>query len=258
MAASVTVLLLAGLIVGALLFPGGDAKTAAITHDSSSARATPQHFSAASAISARLSSLSSIVARARGPSILVRRSPSTRSHAMRLMPRRLGRAKLPLVLLVHRRRGAWLDVYLPTRPNLSRGWIRSRDVRLARDDFRVEIQLKRHRLVAWDGRRRIATEKIATGRSLTPTPTGTYFIADLIRPPDPNGFYGPYAFGLSAHSPILTSFEGGDGQVGIHGTNDPSVLGADVSHGCIRIRNTAITALAAVLPLGTPVRIRRT
>ena len=56
-----------------------------------------------------------------------------------------------------------------------------------------------------------------------------------------DGFYGPYALGLSAHSPVYTSFAGGDGQVGLHGTNQPSVLGTDVSHGCIRVANDVIT-----------------
>ncbi len=60
---------------------------------------------------------------------------------------------------------------------------------------------------------------------------------------------------LSAHSPVYTSFEGGDGQVGLHGTNQPSVLGTDVSHGCIRVANRVITRLARSVPLGTLVDI---
>jgi lipoprotein-anchoring transpeptidase ErfK/SrfK len=249
-------MLAVGLVAGALLFPGGKDEAAPITTTAVPA-AKPQTFSASAALSDKLSRYTSVVAHARHGSILVRRSPSLRSHAKRLVERRLGKAKLPLLFLVHKRHGKWLDVFLPSRPNLSRGWIRASDVRLVRDDFRVAIQLKRHRLIAWQGKHRVATERIATGKSLTPTPTGTYYLTDLIRPPDPNGFYGPYAFGLSAHSPILTSFAGGDGQVGIHGTNDPSVLGSDVSHGCIRLRNSAIRRLARLLPLGTPVRISR-
>ena len=42
----------------------------------------------------------------------------------------------------------------------------------------------------------------------------------------------------------------------MHGTNDPSGLGKDVSAGCIRVDNDAITRLAAMLLLGTPVEIR--
>jgi lipoprotein-anchoring transpeptidase ErfK/SrfK len=56
---------------------------------------------------------------------------------------------------------------------------------------------------------------------------------------------------------VYTTFEGGDGQIGIHGTNQPEVLGQDVSHGCIRVANAVITRLARQLPLGTPVTISR-
>ena len=97
----------------------------------------------------------------------------------------------------------------------------------------------------------------AVGHSLSPTPTGRYFVVDTIAPPDPHGFYGPYALGLSAYSTVYTTFAGGNGQVGIHGTNQPSKIGTDVSHGCIRLDNATITRLAKRLPLGTPVDIRR-
>jgi lipoprotein-anchoring transpeptidase ErfK/SrfK len=91
------------------------------------------------------------------------------------------------------------------------------------------------------------------GDRATPTPTGRFYIVELIRTDDPRGAYGPYAYGLSAHSPVLARFAGGDGRVGLHGTNQPGLLGRDVSHGCIRVRNGAISLLARHLPLGTPV-----
>jgi lipoprotein-anchoring transpeptidase ErfK/SrfK len=56
---------------------------------------------------------------------------------------------------------------------------------------------------------------------------------------------------------VLTSFAGGDGQVAIHGTNQPGLIGSEVSHGCVRVDNTTITKLARMIPLGTPVRIHR-
>jgi lipoprotein-anchoring transpeptidase ErfK/SrfK len=93
---------------------------------------------------------------------------------------------------------------------------------------------------------------------VTPTPTGRYYLTDLLAPRNPAGFYGPYAFGLSAHSPVYTAFAGGDGQVGIHGTDQPELLGRDVSHGCLRVANDVIRRLAKLVPLGTPVLISRT
>jgi lipoprotein-anchoring transpeptidase ErfK/SrfK len=85
-----------------------------------------------------------------------------------------------------------------------------------------------------------------------------FYIKELLQPPNPNGPYGPYAYGLSGFTTVkeLANFEGGEGTIGIHGTNDPSSIGTSVSHGCVRMRNEDITKLAKVLPLGTPVDIQ--
>jgi hypothetical protein len=55
-----------------------------------------------------------------------------------------------------------------------------------------------------------------------------YYIVELLRQTDVSG---PYVFGLSAFSNVLYSFGGGPGQIGLHGTDDPSALGKDVSNG---------------------------
>jgi lipoprotein-anchoring transpeptidase ErfK/SrfK len=60
---------------------------------------------------------------------------------------------------------------------------------------------------------------------------------------------------LSGFSNVIDEFRGGDGVIGIHGTNEPDAIGTDVSHGCIRMSNEAILELVPVLPLGTPVHI---
>ena len=95
----------------------------------------------------------------------------------------------------------------------------------------------------------------AVGSAENPTPTGSFFVVDKLDTANGGGAYGPYAFGLSAHSDTLTEFAGGDGQIGIHGTNDPSSLGQAVSHGCVRLPNDSVSLLATELPLGTPVVI---
>jgi lipoprotein-anchoring transpeptidase ErfK/SrfK len=161
------------------------------------------------------------------------------------------------VFLVKRRRGGRLRVYLPTRPNRSTGWVPARNLRLTSTPYRLQVQLRRHRLVLRRSGRVVLRAPIGVGRAVSPTPVGRYFVTDLLRPADPHGFYGPYALGLSAHSDVYTSFAGGDGQVGLHGTSDPAGLGHDVSHGCIRVRNAVITRLAHTLPLGVPVDISR-
>jgi lipoprotein-anchoring transpeptidase ErfK/SrfK len=161
----------------------------------------------------------------------------------------------PLVFLVEEEQGEWLKVLLPIRPNGSTGYIRTADVTLADNPYRVDIKLAEHRLTVTKGEEVIADEPIGVGTASTPTPGGTYYLKELLQPRDPTGPYGPFAYGLSGFSNELESFNGGEGVIGIHGTNEPELIGTDVSHGCIRMANEAITALAAELPLGTPVHI---
>ncbi len=197
----------------------------------------------------------SFVAQVRGPSIGVYRRPGAAPPRHVLANPNPDGA--PLVFLLKARRGDWLEVYLPTRPNLSRGWIRSADVTIVGDPYRVRVNLPWHRLAVWHGAGMILRVPIGVGRAVTPTPAGRYFITELLAQPDPYGEYGPYAFGLSAHSGVLHEFDGANGEIGIHGTDFPHGIGTDVSHGCIRLSNPDITRLAHLLPLGTPVTIVR-
>ena len=197
----------------------------------------------------------SVVARATGKVVRVYRSPGSRRPYLTLRsPTSEG---FPLVFLVQKRRSGWDKVYLPVRPNGSTGWIHNAAVTLALDPYHVVVSLTSHRVTVWKGAKVIMRQPAGVGRAVPPTPSGTYFIVELLKQPDPNGVYGPYAFGLSAFSNVLTSFGGGPGQIGLHGTDDPSRLSTDVSHGCIRISNGGITRLARLLPLGTPVLITR-
>ena len=163
--------------------------------------------------------------------------------------------QVPQVLLVAARSGSSVKVLLPIRPNGTTGWVRTQDVVLSENPYRIAVQLGAHRLTVYNGARAIVTDTVAVGEPSTPTPTGIYYLRVLLKAPDPTTVYGPYAYGLSGHSEALTTFDGGDAELGIHGNNDPSVLGKDISHGCIRMSNDKITYLASVLPLGTPVQI---
>lgn len=195
----------------------------------------------------------SIVAQARGPRVAIYRSPQAKRPVRWLAnPTSTG---VPLVFLVKARRAGWEQVLLPIRPNESTGWVRDQAVTLALDPFRVQVSLGKHRVTVWNGKRKIVDTPAGVGRSVVPTPRGTYFITMLLKQPNPYAAYGPYAFGLSAFSNVYFSFGGGPGAIGLHGTDDPSALGTDVSHGCIRIANDVITRLAGLLPLGTPVTI---
>lgn len=157
--------------------------------------------------------------------------------------------------LVERNEDKWLEVLLPIRPNGSTGWIRSDEVSLTATTLRVEIDIQGFEFAVYDGEEELRSGVIGTGESETPTPPGRYFFTELLQPPDPDGDYGAYAFGLSGFSETLESFAGGPGQLAVHGTNDESALGQEISHGCIRVANEDINWMAEELPIGTPVEI---
>jgi len=159
----------------------------------------------------------------------------------------------PLTFYVLAKKGDWLQVELPQRPNGSTGWVRADDVVTTELHYRVVVSTSKKRLWVYSGGRAVESHPVATGTGGTPTPHGDFYITELLRPT--NSGYGPYAFGLSAFSTVLDTFAGGPGQIGIHGTADASSIGRAASHGCIRLDNDAITRLAGLLPLGTPVSI---
>ncbi|MDQ6725907.1 MAG: L,D-transpeptidase [Actinomycetota bacterium] len=163
----------------------------------------------------------------------------------------------PLVFLIEQAQGDWLNVDLPVRPNGSTGWIKAADVNISHHDWKIIVELNAHRITVLKGANTVLSEPVAVGRSTAPTPGGKFYTKELLQPPNPNTVYGPYAYGLSGFSDAFTTFAGGEAVIGIHGNNDPSSLGKDVSAGCIRMSNTGITTLAKMLPLGVPVEIRK-
>lgn len=164
---------------------------------------------------------------------------------------------IPLTFLVIEEADEWVHVHLPVRPNGSTGWVRADDVTLATTDYRLEVRLTEHRLLLHRGDEVVLDAPVGLGREDVPTPGGVYYVKELLQPPEPGGPYGAYAYGLSGFSPVLDSFAGGDGVIGIHGTNDPDSVGVDSSHGCIRMYDEDVTRLVEEfgLPLGTPVEI---
>jgi lipoprotein-anchoring transpeptidase ErfK/SrfK len=162
----------------------------------------------------------------------------------------------PLVFLVAEQRDdGWLHVWLPERPNRGQGWIQTHQVQLVRNDWRVTVDISDHHMVVTKGSDTIYDETVATGQAAFPTPTGSFYVTAVLWTDNPGGAYGPAAIALSAFSDVLTEFGGGDGQVALHGTNQPNSIGRDASHGCVRLPNEVDAGLASQIPLGTPVEI---
>jgi lipoprotein-anchoring transpeptidase ErfK/SrfK len=161
----------------------------------------------------------------------------------------------PRALLVVADAGEWLEVALPVRPNGSTGWVRRADVAVRTIDESIVIDVAARTLTLFDGDAPVLTTPVAVGTADNPTPSGRFYVVDKLDTGDPGGPYGQFAFGLSGYSEVLTEFAGGDGQVGIHGTDDPSSIGQAVSHGCVRVPGDVAQRLAETVNLGTPVAI---
>ncbi|KQM39412.1 L,D-transpeptidase family protein [Microbacterium sp. Leaf203] len=189
-------------------------------------------------------------ATATGPTLEVFAEPGGNVTTTLTNPQESG---APLTLLVAATQGDWLRVHLAQRPNGSTGWVKADTVQQHRLEYSLEASTEANTLTLLKNGQVVKSFSAATGTGGTPTPHGAFFITELLEPT--NEGYGPFAFGLSAFSDVLSSFGGGPGQIGLHGTDDVESIGQSASHGCIRLSNADITELANLLPLGTPITI---
>jgi lipoprotein-anchoring transpeptidase ErfK/SrfK len=159
------------------------------------------------------------------------------------------------VFLVKHAVPGWLEVYLPVRPNDSTGWIRSSSVDLTTNPYRVVVNVAAHELTTLRSGRAIMHATVGVGKPATPTPHGFFYVIEELKMVPDTGPYGTYAFGLSAYSNVLTTFGTGDAQIALHGTDEPTSIGKNLSNGCVHLPDSVADWLAKRLPLGTPVQI---
>jgi lipoprotein-anchoring transpeptidase ErfK/SrfK len=159
-----------------------------------------------------------------------------------------------------RKKREWVKILVPERPNGSAGWVPRNKVVLGRTRYWVDVRTGSRRVTIYRAGKRVRRFRAVVGAPGTPTPHGLAAIYERNRQPNPGGFLGPWALPLTALSNVLRNFGGGPGRVGIHGRSGASLsdpLGSARSHGCIRIDNRHVSWMAAKVPPGTPVRLRR-
>jgi len=165
---------------------------------------------------------------------------------------------VPLAFLVKEHGPAgWLHVQVSRRPNERTAWIHSSDVSLRPIDNRIVVQRESHILTVYNCTTNevLFQAPVGTGVDRTPTPLGEFFIDIQVKIDNPNGAYGPFQLSVAAFSDVLQSFDGGVGQIAIHGTNHPNLIPGYISNGCVRMMNDDVTQVAALAPVGTPVSI---
>ena len=150
----------------------------------------------------------------------------------------------------------WLEVLLPGRPNSHTGWIEASAVSQTVTDWRIVVDL-----AARDGRASTTTGPLTrtfpavVGKPSTPTPTGSFFVEETV-PLRRDASGAPFALALSARSNALAEFDGGPGQIALHGiANIGGMPGTAVSHGCVRLETADIAWLGAHISSGVPVTI---
>ena len=149
----------------------------------------------------------------------------------------------------------WLQVMLPGRPNGLTGWITQQGTRALLTPWRIVLNLGARRVTVYRDGRRVRAFNAVVGKPSTPTPTGQFFVEEVVQMHhgEPGG---PFALALSARSDALQEFEGGPGQIAMHGRDNlGGTLGTAASHGCVRLGTTSIDWLAARIGDGTPVTI---
>jgi len=168
-----------------------------------------------------------------------------------------GRSVFPVIdTREHKGKATWLRVMLPGRPNGRTGWVAARDTVAESTGFHVVVELERRRaLVYWRGHR-VRTFSVIVGKASTPTPRGSFFVEEMV-PLDASEPGAPFALATSARSDVLERYEGGVGQIALHGTGNLSgTMGTAASHGCVRLGDTAIAWLAKTMSPGVPITIR--
>jgi len=151
---------------------------------------------------------------------------------------------------------SWVEVRIPMRPNGRTGWVRHSALGpLYRVRTVLIVDRQALRSTLYRRGRPVWSAPVGIGKPGTPTPAGRFWIREKFRTHASEGLYGPVAFGTSDYS-VLSDWPGG-GVIGIHGTNEPSLLPGRPSHGCIRLRNAAARRLWRLMPVGTPLLVGR-
>ncbi len=106
----------------------------------------------------------------------------------------------------------------------------------------ILLILNKRKLFLYENNRIVRSFSVAIGKAGTPTPTGTFTIINKIKNP---------------YNPVLGSrwMQFTPQMHGIHGTNQPWLIGQAVSNGCVRMYNQDAEFLFSRISTGTTLKI---
>lgn len=122
---------------------------------------------------------------------------------------------------------------------------------------RIVVSIPDRALAVVENGRVVLRFHVSVGAPESPSPAGEYRVINRVTnpvyyhpgeviPAGPDNPVGPRWIGLNIKG------------YGIHGTNEPRLIGRDVSHGCIRLRNRNVKKLFARVRVGDVVELHAT
>ncbi|HXT73419.1 MAG TPA: L,D-transpeptidase [Candidatus Angelobacter sp.] len=122
---------------------------------------------------------------------------------------------------------------------------------------RIVVSIPDRTLAVVENGRVVLKFRVSVGAPESPSPAGEFRVINRVTDPvyyhpgdvipaGPDNPVGPRWIGLNIKG------------YGIHGTNEPRLIGRDVSHGCIRLRNRDVKELFARVRVGDVVELHAT
>jgi len=124
----------------------------------------------------------------------------------------------------------------------------------ARPARRIVVSITDRKLALVEADRVVKIFPTAVGAPASPSPVGVYKIVTSI--PEPTWYYKGKIVGPGKANPLGSRWLGLSIKgYGIHGTNVPSSIGHNASHGCVRMRNKDVEELFGMVGVGDQVEL---
>lgn len=127
-------------------------------------------------------------------------------------------------------------------------------------NLKIVIDLDQRRLMVYQNDLVIQDFPVAIGQDDWQTPVGTFRVQSMREDPRWQHPITKESIGPGPTNPLGTHWIGfleeGEFFIGIHGTNQDTLIGQAVSHGCVRMFNQDIQTLFEIVKIGTPVVVK--
>lgn len=150
---------------------------------------------------------------------------------------------------------------LSTRLPIINGRYPFRNSQLKQSDTEIVVHLSKRQIDVYRRGEIIKQYLVAIGQTEWETPEGNFNIVQKrIYPPWEHPITGE-VIPAGRDNPLGSRWIGflssQDGEIGFHGTNEESLIGEAISHGCIRMLNEDIEDLYTYVEVGTVVKVKR-